>query len=317
MTASMMLPPEVAAYRDMVREALRDLPAHERDDLLAEVEASLLDTASEGMPIAERLGPPDAFAAELRAAAGLQPAAPAAEQRSAGLLEELRTTAVRLAAHPRVGALRRLAGELAPIWWLARAYVAVALVASVAANRWVEPATSSSARPGGPTTTLLVLAAAAALSIAVGLRSRTAGLGLRRVTAAANVVLALVAVPLGMHLLESPPTRVAYVAVPQAAGTGLLYDGTPVRNLYPYSRDGRLLHDVLLYDGHGRPIEIGRGEHDPARRVLRARDGAEIFHSFPIRYFAAGTNVVTHPNAAPSVTVPQIETPPLKPRRRR
>ena len=42
------LPPDVESYLAEVRDALRDLPADERDDLLAEVEVSLLDAAAEG-----------------------------------------------------------------------------------------------------------------------------------------------------------------------------------------------------------------------------------------------------------------------------
>ena len=63
------LPPDGAAYLDALRRELADLPVEERDELLAEVESSLLAAAAEGdeQPSA-RLGPPARFAAELRAA---------------------------------------------------------------------------------------------------------------------------------------------------------------------------------------------------------------------------------------------------------
>ncbi len=48
MTAATAPPPEVAAYLAAVREALADLPAAERDDLVAEVEASLVEAAAPG-----------------------------------------------------------------------------------------------------------------------------------------------------------------------------------------------------------------------------------------------------------------------------
>ena len=65
---------DVKAYLDAVRTRLDDLPAEERDDLLADVEPSLLDSAGESdVPVERRLGPPDSFADELRAAAGLPP----------------------------------------------------------------------------------------------------------------------------------------------------------------------------------------------------------------------------------------------------
>jgi len=79
-SATTGLPPEVSHYLAAVREALDDLPSTERDDLLVEVEPSLLDAASEsGGNVSARLGPPEEFAAELRAAAGLH-VLPRAEQ---------------------------------------------------------------------------------------------------------------------------------------------------------------------------------------------------------------------------------------------
>src|SRR5205085_7273204 len=72
-TPTTAVPPEVSEYLAAVRAALDDLPATERDDLLAEVEVSLLDAASEtGGNVSARLGPAEDFAAELRSAAGLQ-----------------------------------------------------------------------------------------------------------------------------------------------------------------------------------------------------------------------------------------------------
>ena len=77
MTTTTGLPPELEAYLAAVRTTLADLAPEERDDLLGEVQAALLEAAGEGDgPIAARLGPPEEFAAELRASAGLDPAPP-------------------------------------------------------------------------------------------------------------------------------------------------------------------------------------------------------------------------------------------------
>ena len=43
------------------------------------------------------------------------------------------------------------------------------------------------------------------------------------------------------------------VEVPQYV-SGLAYNGAQVTNIYPFSRDGRLLHDVLLFTGNGTPL---------------------------------------------------------------
>ena len=72
MSTATALPPEVEAYLAAVREELQDLAPAERDDLLTEVEDSLLESAAEsGGSLTARLGHPADFAAELRSAAGL------------------------------------------------------------------------------------------------------------------------------------------------------------------------------------------------------------------------------------------------------
>jgi hypothetical protein len=95
---------------------------------------------------------------------------------------------------------------------------------------------------------------------------------------------------------------------------GLQLDGRPVQNIYPYSRSGKLLHDVLLYDDSGRPITLPLGP-DPLRRLTRGVGQRLISNTFPIRYFdsTGGARRVTHPDASPVVHVPKIVTPPVTP----
>lgn len=62
---------EVADYVAQVRSALADLPAATRDELLEDLTEHLTEVAAEGQgSLAERLGPPAAYAAALRSAAG-------------------------------------------------------------------------------------------------------------------------------------------------------------------------------------------------------------------------------------------------------
>ena len=295
MTATTVLPPDAAAYLAAVRDALADLPAAERDDLLAEVETSLVERSAEGGSVSAHLGPPQEFAAELRTAAGLDPAQPP----SRGV--PLRDAAVRA-----LSALRGPVAELAPIWWVVRGYVLVAVAALLGGAQWSgRPAAVPhlpSARAG-----LALIAAAIVLSVAFGLLARRRRL--RAAPVAANLVLAAALVPVVVHLARLPTvSQSAFVET--VLPPGLVYNGQPVDNVYPYSRNGRLLHDVLLFDGAGRPLDVL--SHDPTRRVLRARNGRPIFNAFPIRYFEPGTRRVARPNAAPPVTVPTVTTPPLK-----
>ena len=67
---------DIASYAAAVRAAVADLGADESAQLLDDLEAHLQEVASEsGAPLTDRLGPPEAYAAELRAAYGATPTA--------------------------------------------------------------------------------------------------------------------------------------------------------------------------------------------------------------------------------------------------
>ena len=313
MTTAAHGPSEVETYLARVRAALADIPGDERAELLEEVEASLHETASEtGGSVAAQLGPPEDFAAELRSAAGLHPST---SSQKVALRERLE----RLVSHPRVATTVRFTRELAPIWWAARGYIAVAALALAAGASW---STSHGAVPRIGTAEL----GAAAILLAV-LASIAAGLWSKRSPTARvplaflNVVLLAAAIPVAIHLSHRATQAVeTRIVVQSAIVPGLAYNGTPLDNIYPYSRDGRLLHDVLLYSGAGTPLNLRPTSYDPLRRVLFTKAGARIYNAFPARYYQPGTTRVVHPNAGPAVKVPTIATPPVtartRPRRR-
>ena len=115
------LPPNVAEYLGALRTELADLAPEERDDLLSEVEPSLLEAAADDdEPIAARLGPAAAFAADLRASAGLPPAPHGEPAAPRGL----RASVLELSRHPVVAGAASVLRELAPVWWVARAAAA-------------------------------------------------------------------------------------------------------------------------------------------------------------------------------------------------
>jgi hypothetical protein len=87
------------------------------------------------------------------------------------------------------------------------------------------------------------------------------------------------------------------------------------------SRDGRLLHDVLVCTGSGRPLDVKSAAADPLRRVPVSTGGARLYNAFPVRYYERGTRRVAHPDAAPRIALPRFRTPaleasPRKPARR-
>jgi hypothetical protein len=120
---------DVQAYVRAVRAWLGDLPADEVEDLTAGMEADLAERAAEsGGPLGGLLGQPEAYAAELRAAAGLPPrvevVVPDAVPTEPWTDRLVRDAHDLLARHPWLR-------ELRPTWWLARGAVAGWVLAAV------------------------------------------------------------------------------------------------------------------------------------------------------------------------------------------
>jgi hypothetical protein len=170
-----------------------------------------------------------------------------------------------------------------------------------------------------------------AASVALGLgerrRRRAAADGAevtrRRWILAVNLLLAVALLPVGVHSLRAArdtvtatPFSLAFPVAPAAptapsppsVGKALGSTGL-ITNIYPYTRDGRLLHDVLLFDQDGQPLSLMPGDTDPTRRVLTGPGGVRIFNSYPLRYFDPGTTRVGNPNAAPALAPPSLFTP--------
>jgi hypothetical protein len=290
--------PDVAAYLDAVRSRLSDLPAEERDDLVADVEASLLESGE-----APALSPQE-FAAELREAAGLSPETKMGSQHT--FLDSLRTWL----ASERAASLVATARQLAPIWWLARAYVAAATIAILGGWGW--PIGTDTANPISMDATVVSFVLAAVISIWLGLRGHGNEFQ-RRLWLAVNVALALATLPvavLSLDQLDGGGYVESFAYSEPVAG--LAYNGAQIQNVYPYTREGKLLFDVLLFDENGQPLSLASGPDNTSRRILSDENGTQLFNSFPIRYFDPGTKTVTRPALAPPITVPTVATPPLE-----
>lgn len=302
-SATAGLPANVSAYLAQLRAELADLAPDERDDLLAEVEASLLESAGDE-PLAAQLGPPAAFAADLRASAGLPPKPTPKAPRSA-----------RIDFGPALAHAR----TLAPIWWALRGYVAVAALALLIEQSWSswQPAIPWFGSAWGGAFAIL---AGVVVSVGLGLWGRVP----RGLAIAANLALVGAIVPVAIHnagpgyepipqeyLVQEKLRAEAEAMRFQASVAGLMFNGETVRNVYPYDRRGNLLYDVRLYGDQGRPLDIGIPGDDPSRRAVTTKDGP-VLNAYPIRYFDPGTGKVAEPDAGPPVVAPPLETPPLK-----
>ena len=300
-------------YLKDVAPHLAALPADERADLLDDLAQHLREIAAEeGPPLVERLGPPDAYAAELLASAGV-----ATGGRPTVTLLNRVTTVVDRGRESWAGQeLVRLSPVLRPAWWVLRAYLAVSFLAQaqgVGADAFPVPELLGSRFIG-----LLAVLAAVPLSVRLGERSlHRSG---RLLLAGANVVLAFY----GLSLLDGAG-QVRYVESSGPvtyAEQGCLAgaSGQPITNLYAYDSDGRLLDPVLLFDQDGQPIDNLCPEADAQGRRLsteyrRDVNGAPVVNAFPRRQTAAvrpgGPSFPSQPEATVPVRPPAVVIPRL------
>jgi hypothetical protein len=298
----------VRLYMARVGEQLDDLPDEERQELLEDLEQHLLEVAAEaGGDLAERVGPPEAYAAELRATAGLPPRG----ERSG---RSFRTRLAMWAASSRPGrVVHSLAGttavrgvrdslpELRPGWWVLRGYLAVFAIAIM----WGDPSVAPLKRvlvPSvyGPLVGLALVGLAMWASVKLGRRTTVSQTARR-----SSVVVSVVVVLMALAALGQLHGRVVPI---QALGSGDLSppylehsDGEPITNICPYAADGSPLSGVLLFDQTGRPIEeiappeafYGEAYNDNGESVGPQTGVAVVPNAFPRPQTIADPNTGT------------------------
>ena len=296
MTTALLLD-HVSAYAAAVRSHLADLTPEQVDDLTDGLEADLAEALEDrdgpvvtgeipigraavaaGVPrppgdaaavidLTRRFGPAAAYAAELRAAAGLAAAGPIRAGRvplrarfTAPVRELIATWRAALApflATPQGRALMGFLGSLRPLWWVLRGWIWYVILRSFDFGLGIERFVPVSAGAW------LWLAALVALSISVG-----RGLGSehriwRRVIIAASVV-ALLWAPWATtefrraveYRLAVGGTDVQYVentVTERVVEDGVFVDGIAVSNLFVYDAEGNPLTGVQIFDDRGRP----------------------------------------------------------------
>jgi len=312
----------VARYAAAVRAALADLPAQERADLLEDLEDHLTEVASESdVPLTQRLGSPEQYAAELRSAYGARTG------------ELPRRYQVVLAALRRTATYRAVADflpQLRPAWWILRGYLAV-LVLTAVFQTWRDGFISLRLIPYPLTSRgllqLVATVVAIWISIATGRRRLAVSRGWRSAALFANGLVALAALPPLLNMsaslgspyhfsgsgarFSSSGPRYA-VCQPQDRPPVVVTQLAAVTNIYAYSRDGKPLQDVLLYDQNGQPVQVlggvgkgaaGKGQPVTARYPTGA-DGQPIMNAYPLT--EAGADGSTVP--APRVAIPPFPT---------
>lgn len=296
---------DVAAYATEVRTALAHLPDAERESLLEDLESHLAEVASESdLPLQERLGKPADYAAELKLAYGAGGDAPKTKQQRQ-FRERLWALTKQAVGTQVYRELRALLPELRPGWWVLRAYLVVLVLAFMfrdGANlRPIpDPFTSSGLLQ------ILGTLVAIVISVRLGRRGMPVTRFRRGAVVAVNGAIALVALP----VLVSMGTGSVYVysaadyssdPYSSAAAAGY-YPG--VTNIYPYSRDGKPLKDVLLYDQDGRPLVPS--QDGVVSDIPIGSDGLPIPNDYPL----SQRNPNGDPIVPPRVALPPVQSTP-------
>ncbi|MGC4786623.1 HAAS signaling domain-containing protein [Micromonospora sp. DT178] len=247
---------EIADYAARVRAALADLPPAHRDELTEDLPEHLAEVAAEADgSLVDRLGEPEAYAAELRAAAGVGAATTGGRRnRRLGVaVDRFRARAHRwdVQLGPPLGyaTASEFLRLLRPAWWVLRGYLAAMLVTVVTTGDTfgVLPELNGSLLAG-----LVLLAGSVLASIWLGHHTPGLTRPKRRMLHAGTAVLVF----FGLIGLADVNGRV---------GSGDLgyeqisiddrYDH--IRDVFVYDREGRLVEDVRLFDQNGDPIRLG------------------------------------------------------------
>lgn len=255
---------DVAGYAAAVRAELDDLPAAAVADLLEDLEDHLREVAAEDTgDLRERLGTPAAYAAELRASAGLPERDPASPT-TARPGRRRRSLADRLAELERRLRTQWLGREvldflplLRPAWWIVRAWLLVVLLQMLTVNDG-RGQIGFIPRPGDSQLLgMLLLVLAIPASIWLTRRPPLQGRRARLFTAAQSL-LGVFAVVVFLHGVSDDGfagNRPIFVGNGYPGAGGLSENGTPITNLYVYDKDGKLLTGVYVYDQSGNPVQ--------------------------------------------------------------
>ncbi|WP_164842255.1 HAAS signaling domain-containing protein [Actinoplanes solisilvae] len=305
---------EITEYVERVRAALADLPEATRAELLEDLPEHLAEIrAEDSMTLTDRLGSPEAYAAELRAtAAGFVGGFPDPPKPRFVALHEAKADVLRIwgRADVKIGPLIGYATAsefltlLRPAWWVLRGYLAAMAIALL-----LDGGSHSMGllpRVGNSTIIALLLLAGAVIgSILLGARDPRLTGWQRNLLHGGTAVLAIFALA-GFFSADSSVRDPGYQDVGYSGGSP--FDN--VRDLFVYDQEGRLVPGARLFDQEGNPVQLG----DP---WCNNPDTGEVSHSRTMGYpfcpdaapFTSPTagatpSGSTTPSVAPSAIVP-------------
>jgi hypothetical protein len=315
-------PDEIAQYVERVRAALADLEPRLRDELLEDLPGHLAEVAAEsagptrqegGSPWAA-LGPPERYAAELRATLdlGTGDRQPFPERIGAALSDARARLSVldrKVGTIIGYGAASEFLRLLRPGWWVLRGYLA-----AMAVVYFIDRSSSIGLLPrlGGSTIAgVAILAAAVIGSIWVGGRAGGLSRWPRWMLYGGSTLMVLFAIAGFAHADQSTRGNNYY-----PVGNGNTDPYSNVRDVYVYDENGKPLHGVYLVDQDGNPISIGWSGYCAAGAAAQANtyprcpnDGPSMVPDTVLR--PAPTGSQSSPSQAPSLSSsPSVATSP-------
>ena len=252
---------EMTAYVAGVRETLSGLPEHTRLELLEDLAEHLAEVQAEGLgTLVERLGTPQAYAAELLATAGFVggfPEPPPEPRVSA--LDSLRAdvTAFLKRADVKVGPVIGYAKAseflllLRPAWWVLRGYLAAMAVAYLIGD----PQGDLGLLPrigGSELMAVVLLSGCVILSVMFGRKALVLSRWPKYALWAGTTFLVIFAIG-GFFGVDNSARQSSYNNVGS-------YDTNPygnVQDVYVYDKEGKLVEGARLYDQDASPIQLG------------------------------------------------------------
>ena len=268
---------DVATYAASVRAALSNLPTDQSEVLLEDLEDHLREIAADaGGPLHERLGPPQQYAEDLRAAYG---AAQVTTRRQDAALHDLQRALARVTGSTWYRQIRAFLPELRPAWWVLRAYLAVLiLMAAVSPGYPLGPIPDPTSKRG--LVEILATGIAIWLSVRIGRRSRQLSQKALVLAYSANLLIALFAVVVLANMRSFAYSELTGTTSPQQTTFANAFAAGQVTNIYPYSQDGKPLTNVLLYDQDGRPIMVDKSEAQTSYPI--GADGKAVTNAYPL-----------------------------------
>ncbi|MFF5198077.1 hypothetical protein ACFY3B_00540 [Micromonospora parva] len=246
---------EITDYVARVRAALADLPTAQRDELTEDLADHLTEVAAEAEgTLLERLGEPETYAAELRAAAGAAPGGGRnLDQRVATAMARvrgrLRTLDTRLGPPLGYATASDFLHLLRPGWWVLRGYLAAMLVTviSTGGSFGLLPRFGGELLAG-----MIMLIGFVVASIWIGRRSAQLTRWPRSAVQVGSVVLVIFA----FAALMQAEDRMRYGDYGyDQTSVDSQYDR--VRDVFVYDSEGRLVENARLFDQNGNPIRLG------------------------------------------------------------